>query len=154
MITKVRYTLDEIDTLTEKLAKQIKEDRIKIDYIVALSKGGLIPARLLAKYLAVKKILVIGIEFYKGMSTMDIPHIYQKLSCRFNGTDNILIVDDIVDTGESIKAALSEVIDHGGQDIITASLHYKNKASYMPLYYGELVSNEAWVIYPWENDVE
>ena len=146
--------VQKVEGLCEKLAKEIRkkyeEDRIQI---VALAKGGLVPARYLAKCLGIKRIYSIGIEYYSDVNqTFEVPYVYQKLTNDFKEKDIILIVDDIVDSGKTMGVAMQEIIDHKGKHVLGCSLHYKSKSTYTPDYYGEEVPDEVWVIYPWEKD--
>ena len=149
-MNKVQIDIQSFETLVRILGNQIKAQNLHINKIVCLSKGGLIPARYLAKFLEVDKIYVIGSSFYvKPGETQPKPYIYQHLTEDFDN-DNILLVDDICDSGESIKVALKEIDEHGGFHVFTATIHYKNHSSFKPDLYAEEVPNDTWIDYFWE----
>lgn len=107
-----------IEVATDELAKKIKESNLDIECIAGLPRGGLIPAVLLSHKL--------NIPLYK--------HYVDKI------TDKVLIVDDICDTGETLKR----------YDMCPkATIHNKLSASTQPNFYYELVDKE-WIVYPWE----
>ena len=55
---------------------------------------------------------------------------------------NTLVVDDICDSGETLKKV---------PGVYTATLHYKKSAIVKPTLYAKLIETEDnWVIYPWE----
>ena len=124
----------------EKLAKMID---FRPDIIVGISRGGLVPARILSDILNVK-ILILGIKFYKNIGeTSDKPTITQDLP-KIEGK-KILIVDDIADSGKSLLAATEYL---KGNELRTATLHYKTTSKFKPDYYIEIA--DAWIVYPWE----
>jgi len=142
---------DNVKQSTFEIANAINRANEHIDYIVAIAKGGIVPARYLAKWLDVKRIYSLGIEFYKDVGvTMKVPFIYQGLNTTFKFNDHILIVDDIADSGSTFKVAMQEVLQSGTHIISTCSIHYKPKSFYKPDFYYEEVPNEDWILYSWE----
>lgn len=147
---KERVTWSRIHKLTKELAKEVRY-HCCIDKIVAIARGGMVPARYLAKHLNVKNIQTLGIEFYDDTKKkFRVPHVYQTITEDFKKYDIILLVDDVVDSGESMGTAIKELKAKGGHDIVTCSLHYKPKSTYEPDFYGEKVSNSVWLEYDWE----
>ncbi len=61
----------------------------------------------------------------------------------------VLIADDVTDTGDSIKLVVEYVKSLRAKDVKTATLHHKTSSSFVPDFYGELVKEWKWVIYPW-----
>jgi len=61
----------------------------------------------------------------------------------------VLIADDVTDTGDSIKFALEYVSAFEPLDVKTATMHHKTSSSFMPDFYGELMTEWRWIIYPW-----
>jgi len=150
MPKRVKITCPQGRNFTKSLAIDISED-YDIDSIVALSRGGLVPARYIATELDVDNIYTLGIRFYDRFNKkLKTPIIYQGFTHTFKRFERILIVDDIVDTGESIKTAVDLVTASKGRNIITCSLHYKPKSSIKPDYYYKEVSDNTWIVYDWE----
>ena len=145
---KIDVSLWEIQELIELLSKKIIESH-KIDSIVAISRGGIIPARYLAKPLVVRRIYTVGIEFYEDAEKKKQPKIYQRLTEQLTD-QTILIIDDIVDSGESMKLAVEEVKLLSPKEIFTCTLYYKQNSIYKPNFYGKSVCDEVWFKYPWE----
>ena len=146
---KQKITWDEAQEQFEKLSEKIKENHC-IDIIVALSRGGLVPARYMAKHLNVRRIHCLGIEFYNNGWAKDVPDVYQEFTTKFEGHKKILIVDDITDSGKTFDIAVYEVMRNGGKDVLTCALHYKPQAKYKPDFIGSEIDNDIWVEYPWE----
>jgi len=151
-------SIRKVKQIVNSLVKYIKEDRRHVYSIVALSRGGLVPARYIAEYLGVRRIHTLGMEFYESdCNAMDIrtrkPFIYQAVTADFSTVLQpccVLIVDDIVDSGESMILAKKHVQGCKAANIITCSLHFKQKSTFIPDYYGDIVPNETWVKYDWE----
>lgn len=59
--------------------------------------------------------------------------------------DNILILDDIVDSGDTIVKY--------SNSFKTASLFYRYNSVYEPDYYVEEIYNDDWIQFPWERDL-
>ena len=60
-------------------------------------------------------------------------------------TGNILIVDDICDSGKTLKRFKFE------NNVYTATLHYKTTAEYEPHFWWRIAAQNEWLYYPWEN---
>lgn len=146
---KIDVGLWEINELVRSLGLEINKVQ-KIDTIVAISRGGLIPARYLARPLGVRRIHTIGIEFYTEEGKTDkVPRIYQSINTKIEG-DVVLIVDDIVESSKSMKLAINELKAIKTPKIVTCSLHYKEITSWKPDFYGRIVPQDVWLKYPWE----
>lgn len=155
MKTLKTLTQTEINGIIDYLSHSLRH--WKPDIIIAIAKGGLIPARLIARRLSVSKILSFGISFYDNNDVkMDSPIIYQSLNdCKHLLTPDtkILIVDDIADTGESIVACVNHLYkDLGipGTNVKTCCMFYKPQSYVIPGYYFDAVDPETWVTFVWE----
>ncbi len=130
----------------EELAGKIGDFRP--DMVVGLSRGGLVPARIISDMLGVDELGVLGMRFYKAMGKpSDFPVITQELALDLGGK-RILVVDDVADTGRSMLVARDYLARKGAKEIRTATIHYKPNAEFAPDYY--VAKTSAWVVYPWE----
>lgn len=130
----------------EELSEKIKD--FKPEIIVALSRGGLVPGRIMSDLLGVDDVGVLGIKFYKAMEkATDFPKITQELTMDLQGK-RILIIDDIADTGRSLMVAKDYLRRKGAGEIRVATLHYKPNSMFKPDYY--VATTNAWIVYPWE----
>ena len=144
----VKLSWDDIEKLTKKLAEKIKKSRFKFDWIVGISRGGLVPARIISDYFDCPRLAVMRVEFYKSVGkTRDFPRITQPLQVRIKGK-NVLVVDDVADTGRSLIVADDHIKRKGAKEIKIATLHYKPVSIFKPDFYVE--KTNAWIIYPWE----
>ena len=149
-ITKEYVSWQQIETMVAQLA-QAASTR-SFDAILAVTRGGLVPAGMLAYHLGMRNILVAAVQFYSSVGQRaDKPSFLQFPADPFLSGQTLLIVDDIWDSGKTIAAVKDRVIAAGGTPV-TAVLHYKPNASHFPdqqpEYYVE--ATDAWIIYPWE----
>lgn len=139
-------TWEKLGELIEKLSFKILDKNLKIDRIIALATGGLSASRSLKDYLKVKKLSVMQVEFYKGIDEKsEFPIITQSVSVSVEG-ENILLFDDINDTGKTLKTAVSYLRLRGAKKIYTATIFQKPHTSFPSDFYGEQIT--SWVIFP------
>ncbi|MCX8171163.1 MAG: phosphoribosyltransferase [Candidatus Bathyarchaeota archaeon] len=139
---------DEIYEMLLSLADMIKRDSFKPDLIVGVSRGGLPPARVMSDLLGNVELASVRVEFYRGVAeTGNEPVITQPISTSVEGK-NVLIVDDVADTGKSLKVALFHVMESGAKTVKTATIYYKPWSTFTPDYYVKVT--RCWIVFPWE----
>jgi len=128
------------------LAKTIIKAGEDIDQIVVISRGGLVIGRILSDFLSLP-ISLFTIQAYKEIGKQKKPQIIEKLNAKISGK-KILLVDEIVDTGNTLFLALSYLKKFKPQKIKTAALFFKERAKVTPDFF--LFKTTAWVIFPYE----
>ncbi len=137
-----------VERLSEELAQKIIESGYEPEIIVAISRGGFDPARILCDQLGIRRLASVQVEFYSGVQdTAKKPRIVIPLNADVRGM-NVLVVDDVSDTGVSLKAAKEHILEGGPGDLKVATLHIKPWTSFQPDYHAS--ETEAWIVYPWE----
>jgi hypoxanthine phosphoribosyltransferase len=140
---------EQLGTEMFELSKKIIESGKKFDRVVALAKGGLTLSRSLVDFLDIPDISTIQIEFYTGIgSTQKTPVITQSLPVSVRDQE-ILIFDDIVDRGETMKMATEYLKYHGVKSVTTASLVSKPWTSFPSDFW--VHETKAWIIFPNES---
>jgi len=130
------------------IALRIKNSGFEPDYIVGVSRGGWAPGRILSDLLENTHTANIKIEFYVGIEkTARKPIVTQPLTEDI-AKKNILVVDDVSDTGESLKVALDHVVGKGAADVKTVTVYYKPHSIFKPDFFADSTSD--WIIFPWE----
>ncbi|MBU2670655.1 phosphoribosyltransferase [Actinoplanes bogorensis] len=88
-----------------ELAQQIADDGYRPDLVLAVARGGLFLAGSVAYALDVKNVHVINVEFYTGVDQrLDTPVLLPPSPRPADLTGaKVLIVDDVADTGETLK---------------------------------------------------
>lgn len=115
---------NDIDRAINRIVASINSSEIKINAVGGLPRGGLIPAVMISHRLSIPFVSQANIKNIFG---------------------NILIVDDICDSGQTLKQFKFE------ENIYTATLHWKQSSEYQPNYFWEIAYENEWIVYPWEN---
>ena len=109
---KVYVSWSDVQRQTQEILRQIHLDRWKPDYVVGITRGGLTPANLISQYLdcpmyALQVRLRDGddseCESNLWMAEHAFGHEVYDPMCSEDGRKNILIVDDINDSGATIN---------------------------------------------------
>jgi uncharacterized protein len=141
-------TWNQIYDILQNQAAKIQKIGYKPDVIIAISRGGLVPARVLSDLLEVETLTTLKIEFYLEINeTRTQPLITQGLGMPIEGC-KILLVDDVADSGSSLKLALEYLKSKNPKEIKTATLYYKPKSIQKPDFYE--IETSSWIVYPWE----
>lgn len=141
-------TWDEMNELAFKISQKMLTDGKKFDRIVTLAKGGWPMTRSLVDFLSIKEVASIGIKFYSGINQrFPEPKIYQDFPVSLTD-EQVLLFDDVADTGESFKFTKDHLLKGNVQSLTTAALFYKPHSAFKPDYYGFKTS--AWIIFPYE----
>ena len=136
-----------------ELAQKIRYDKERVgkpkyDHIVGVSRGGLVLARLMSDLLEIQDVLITKSEYYTGMGKRNkTPIVTQKIHKRITGK-NVLLVDDVSDTGESLAEVKKHVQSKRPRGLAVATLYLKPWSKTIPDYY--VTKTDAWIIFPWE----
>ena len=124
-IKKLIINYGRYSVIVNNLIEKIKD--LDFDYVYGLPRGGLSFAVILSH--------VFNKPFISG-------HAVKLIS----DTSKVLIVDDICDTGKTLG------IYKGTSNLpfVTLVAKPKGKNKIDNLIYGELVSDNTWVVFPWE----
>lgn len=136
----------------KKVAKQVVKSGYKPDVVVALSRGGFIPARTICDLLVIKDLISIKVDHWGITATKD-----GKARLRYPVDADLagkkaLIVDDITDTGESLSLATKWIRENlKPQEIRTATIYHITHSKFTPDYAAEYIPKEnwVWVVWPW-----
>ena len=151
MAANIEYevpTWNQIYDMLLSQAQKILSDGFKPDIIVGIARGGLVPARVLSDLLETLSLATVQVEFYLGIAqTRKEPLLKQGLSVLI--TDKkALLVDDISDTGKSLKLAKNHLLQQGAKEIKTATLYAKPPSITKPDYYEK--ETRRWIVFPWD----
>jgi len=131
-----------------ELADRIRKSYFEPDVIVGVSRGGWAPARIMSDLLENPELANVRAEFYLGVAeTKGEPVITQPVSASVKGK-RVLVMDDVADTGKSLRLVKKHLLDEGATDVKIATIYYKPWSVLTPDYYKKKTS--LWVIFPWE----
>jgi len=127
---------------------------IKYDWYICITRGGLQPCLDLAEITNQVNIDTLNVASYKKSKLNE---KYLSLHYEFKNLDHlsnktVLLIDDLVDTGNTLKFAVNVVAKHGCPKILhTAVVYVKPHAKFLPDFYIEFLSNNDYIIFPWES---
>ena len=150
---KVYVSWNDVQRQVQELVRQMWQDRWGPEYVVGITRGGLTPANLISQYLGVP------------METLKVSLRGEEPNCESNfwmqeDADrgrNILIVDDINDSGETlnwIQKDWGQSVRWG--DNVRVAVLYDNESSdslHTPDYSAESINKAAdpqGIVFPWE----
>ena len=149
----IKYKKSQFDKDIDTLVRKIKRSKVKFSYIVALSRGGLIPGVVLSHKLGLRLVPI-------SWSTRD--NQEKESNCwvpeDINNGHKVLVVDDIIDSGEALRtmfedwqSSVCNKLDYN--NIYIASLIYNKDQSIVPKYYATKISRKKvpeWFEFWWE----
>ena len=146
-----RTSWADADRWADALAARVVQSGRRPDTIVALTRGGWVPARLLGDRLRVKRLVSLRAQHWGVTATPSgTAEITEGLSGPVKDLD-VLVVDDITDTGESLSLAVEHVRAAGARSIDSATCLHITHSKFQPTYVAEEIPREAWVwiVFPW-----
>ena len=138
-----------VNRLSRDLAVKIRNARYRPDAIVSIARGGYVPARLLCDSLNLTDLSSIRIAHYTaGAQKQKKAQLVESL-CRDLSGKNVLLVDDISDTGDTLELARNHLVEHGADHVRIAVLHHKQTSTVQPDFFAHHIIKWRWIIYPW-----
>lgn len=133
-----------------EIVKKVKNNiTLTPNIIISIGKGGSIPGVILAEEFECNN-LNLGLRSYKGRIRSEIQE-YQGIESYEGLRDtNILVVDDIADSGKTFKYAINKLKGYGCERVQTASVFHKKCSSFRPDYIGLFLESDCWIVQPWE----
>ena len=127
MVTSQYVSWNEIENIVKIISNKILKSSKKFSSISTVSRGGLIPSRLLADSLGIEKIFVD-----------------QKII-----SSDSLFVDDIFDSGKTFFDVILKVSDSSKFTFVTL---FARRGMNFPeqLIYGEKTLDNSYVVFPWD----
>ena len=112
--------------------------------IVAVTRGGLVPACLVARDLDIRTIETISIKSYENQAQSSVEVLKEAADCG-DGT-GILVIDDLADTGNTFRA-IRQILPKA----TFACLYVKPAGKPTADHFVTEVSQETWIHLPWED---
>ena len=100
---------------------------VEAEFVTGVPRGGLIPAVMMSH--------AFDFKYISYSSARLLPKDIRK---------NVICIDDISDTGHTLKEAKE-------LNFIVCSLAMRTGSETTPRFYGELITDERWLVFPWES---
>jgi uncharacterized protein len=150
-VTKSQYevpTWNQVYRMLLNQAEKILGKSFEPDVIVGVSRGGLVPARILSDLLENSNLTTIRVKSRQANpDDRREPVLIQPLTFPVAGK-RVLIVDDVADTGRSLNMVKEHVLQQEAGETRIATLYYKPWSMVKPDYFEK--ETELWVIFPWD----
>jgi hypoxanthine phosphoribosyltransferase len=139
---------DQIYDMLMDLAARVRKSQYDPQVIVGVSRGGWPPARIMSDLLENPNLANIKVEFYKDIGVRaGRPRITQPVTSNVVGK-RVLVVDDVSDTGHSLRVVVNHLRRKGVRDLRVCTLYLKPKSVFKPDFFARVT--RKWVIFPWE----
>lgn len=142
-------SVEEVVGAADDLARQIRASDFRPDSIVAIARGGFMPARFLCDFLHVHKLLSLKVEHYtSGAREKQRAAVTVPLAGDVRG-ERVLLVDDVNDSGDTLVAARPHLEGFEPAAVRTAVLHEKASTHCRADFHSQAVQEWRWILYPW-----
>lgn len=138
----------EYGELAERLSNEIIKSGLLFDLVVGIARGGIPLAMVLSDRIGVK-LDIVNVKSYTGINIRKKPTIVSTLTENIEGK-RILVVDDLVDNGDTMKIVLEYLEKNRPSVVKTAVLFKKPWSGFVPDFYIETV--DEWIVFPWEKE--
>jgi len=125
------------------------------DTILCITRGGLIPAGMLAYQLDIKNVVNVKISSYNDndeQEYVDVQSLSKKDLKILKRSNRVLVVDDIVDSGNTIEALDEYLYDELGKGFgeldIFSIVSKKSKLTKFSIY--NMDDDDRWIVFPWD----
>lgn len=152
------FKWNHLETGCHSIVKQIQDADFKPNLIIGISRGGLVPATMIAHALNVRRLVSFQAVSYEAgvqgaiQDLEDRDHLLRSIE----RANEILVVDDIVDSGNTM-AYMRKRLKFTTKAVGYASLvvkEFKAPASSWPDFYEYAMQEPVWVTFPWEQATE
>lgn len=147
-IERETLTWDGFGDATRELARDIIDSGFVPEVVVAIARGGLLPAGAIAYGLGVKNCGAINMEFYTGIGTvLDAPEVLPpELDMEYLDGRRVLLVDDVADSGRTLALAV-QLLKERGADVRSVTIYTKPSTIIQPDFAWK--DTDRWINFPW-----
>ncbi len=133
---------------SRELAEAIADSGYLPDIVIAIARGGLLPAGALAYALGTKAAGTLNVEFYSDIEeTLPDPVVLEPLlDTSALAGKSLLVVDDVADSGRTLALVLDLLAAHA-DEVRSAVLYTKSRTIAQPDY--SWGSTDLWITFPW-----
>nr|WP_120491700.1 phosphoribosyltransferase [Corynebacterium lactis] len=141
-------TWDGFGVASRELAQTIVDSGFEPEIIIAVARGGLLPAGALSYTMGVKLSDAINVEFYTDVAeTLPDPVLLEPLlDVESISNRRLLVVDDVADSGRTLHLVL-DLLRKYGAEVRSAVLYGKSRSEISPDYVWK--HTDDWIVFPW-----
>ncbi|HCM82939.1 MAG TPA: xanthine phosphoribosyltransferase [Alphaproteobacteria bacterium] len=139
--TKLHVSWEEAAALAEKLAEQLMPRRDEFRTIIAITRGGMVPATIIARRLDIKYVDTVGISSYEDKVQGEV----QVIKTIPGNGEGCLVIDDLVDKGTT-----AQVVRQMLPKSVIAVLYAKPSGKPFADIAVKDIPQDVWIEFPWE----
>ncbi len=139
----ITLSWEELHQKTNALAEQLAKIG-PFSGIVTVSRGGLVPAAIISRKLSIRLVETVAVASYDRQTRGAVEIL--KLPTAANKGKGWLLIDDLADTGETIKA-LRDILP----DAHFATIYAKPEGKAVVDTFVAEASQDTWIYFPWED---
>jgi len=144
---KSYFTIDDMKTALSKIISQIESSNFTPEIIFSINRGGCIPGVYLSHAINVQH-KVIDVQLRDDTNSPNL----EPLTNIILVYNNILIIDDINDTGSTFNFIKKSFKNHN-KKLYYASLIENKTSSFKVNFFGKIIDKSVdpkWIVFPWE----
>jgi len=144
-----KIAVETVVAASDRLARRIRESGFEPDTVIAVARGGFMPARFVCDFLGISRLLSLKVQHYgAGAQARRHAEVTEPLGSAIRGAQ-VLLVDDVNDSGETLEAARPYLEGLAPAAIRTAVLHEKSNTAFRADFVAETIEEWRWILYPW-----
>lgn len=135
--------------LAGMLANRVLDSGYAPDLVIAVARGGYVPARIVCDCMLLGELASIKVEHW-GIAARRSggARIAHPLPIGIGGR-KVLVVDDVTDTGDTMAVILEYLHSLSPSEVKVGVLHHKTSSRFVPDYMAEVQTEWRWIVYPW-----
>ena len=147
---KINFTIEEMELALDEIINQISQTEWFPELIISINRGGCVPGVYLSHAINVPhKVIDVQLRDEKNKPNLAI------LENSLISYSNILIIDDINDTGATFEWLSKDWGLNGGDNVRFATLTENLSSEFDKVSYScdevNKAEEDVWLVYPWEN---
>jgi hypoxanthine phosphoribosyltransferase len=150
MVEKLYISYQQMEEDCKNFAERVSKLEPKITKIVAITRGGMYPALMLAQYLNIKNIDTICLKSYTDDNKRGQIEVINDTFSEKWDDPSVLFIDDLFDSGNTIA-----YIGKKFKKALKATIYYKNKSSRRNLSwlsFFQAIVPDTWLVFPFGKD--
>ncbi len=142
-------TVEEVVVGADRLARMVRSSGYRPDTVIAVARGGFMPARFVCDFLGVSRLMSVKVQHYAAGAHAG---TQARVTVPLGGPiedEHVLVVDDVNDSGKTLQALRPYLDDLHPASVRTAVLHEKQVTECPADFVAESIEQWRWMLYPW-----
>ncbi len=141
--------LEEVYELSFELSERVRCAGYEPELVVAVARGGFVPARFVCDFLRLGELTSLGVRHYApGARREPTARLHRSVGAEVSGL-RVLVVDDVNDSGDSLDVARAHLAERGAAEVRVAVLHEKLHTRTPADFRAAEIPDARWLIYQW-----